>query len=107
MPTLYGITISSGQFGLMFTALDMGLPTGLAALMLQMQVFFTVPVAGVLLREPVPAHHLPRMPTTAAGLVFIGIGHYRDALPFASLLPVPVLRHHGLAATSSSNASAM
>lgn len=35
-----------------------GLPTGLAALMLQTQVFFTVLIAGVLLREPVLANHL-------------------------------------------------
>ena len=31
---LYGLAISFGQFGLMFTALNLGLPTGLAALML-------------------------------------------------------------------------
>lgn len=84
----YGLTISFGQFALMFTALAWGLPTGLAALMLQTQVFFTVLVAGLLLREPVAAHHIFGMVVAAAGLVFIGIGHYRGALPFAALLPV-------------------
>lgn len=85
---LYGLTISFGQFGLMFTALDLGLPTGLAALMLQTQVFFTVLIAGVLLREPVLANHLWGMFTAAAGLVMIGIGHYQGTLPFSALLPV-------------------
>ncbi len=85
---LYGLTIGFGQFGLMFTALDLGLPTGLAALMLQTQVFFTVLIAGVLLREPVLANHLWGMFTAAAGLVLIGIGHYQGALPFSALLPV-------------------
>ena len=84
----YGLTISFGQFGLMFTALDWGLPTGLAALMLQVQVFFTVLIAGIALREPVLAHHLMGMCTAAVGLVLIGIGHHQGALPFTSMLPV-------------------
>ncbi|OSI11333.1 EamA family transporter [Neisseria canis] len=84
----YGLTISFGQFGLMFTALDWGLPTGLAALMLQVQVFFTVLIAGIVLREPVLAHHLLGMFTAAVGLVFIGIGHYQGQLPITAMLPV-------------------
>ncbi|KPN73211.1 EamA family transporter [Neisseria sp. 74A18] len=84
----YGLTISFGQFALMFTALDWGLPTGLAALMLQVQVFFTVLIAGIVLREPVLAHHLLGMFTTAVGLVFIGIGHYQGQLPITAMLPV-------------------
>lgn len=84
----YGLTISFGQFALMFTALDWGLPTGLAALMLQVQVFFTVLIAGIALREPVLAHHLLGMFTAAVGLVFIGIGHYQGQLPITAMLPV-------------------
>lgn len=84
----YGLTISFGQFALMFTALDWGLPTGLAALMLQVQVFFTVLIAGIVLREPVLAHHLLGMFTAAVGLVFIGIGHYQGQLPITAMLPV-------------------
>ena len=84
----YGLTISFGQFGLMFTALDWGLPTGLAALILQIQVFFTVLIAGVLFREPVHAHHLMGMCTAAVGLILIGIGHYQGNLSFISMLPV-------------------
>ncbi|SUA36629.1 Probable amino-acid metabolite efflux pump [Neisseria zoodegmatis] len=84
----YGLTISFGQFALMFTALHWGLPTGLAALMLQVQVFFTVLIAGIVLREPVLAHHLLGMFTAAVGLVFIGIGHYQGRLPITAMLPV-------------------
>ena len=84
----YGLTISFGQFGLMFTALDWGLPTGLAALILQVQVFFTVLIAGMLFREPVHAHHLMGMCTAAIGLILIGIGHYQGNLSFISMLPV-------------------
>ena len=55
---LYGITISFGQFGLMFAALSLGLPTGLTALILQAQVFITVALAALLWREPIRANHL-------------------------------------------------
>ena len=85
---LYGLAISFGQFGLMFTALNLGLPTGLAALMLQMQVFFTVLIAGILLREPVLVHHLLGMFTAALGLILIGVGHHQGHLPWSALLPV-------------------
>lgn len=85
---LYGLSISFGQFGLMFTALAWGLPTGLAALVLQVQVFFTVLLAGLLWREPLLAHHVWGMGTAAAGLVLIGIGQHQGPLPLVSLLPV-------------------
>ncbi|MCS4532745.1 EamA family transporter [Neisseria montereyensis] len=84
----YGLTINFGQFALVFTALDWGLPTGLAALMLQVQVFFTVLIAGVLLHEPVLAHHLGGMCTAAVGLVLIGVGQYQGHLPLAAIWPV-------------------
>src|SRR5699024_6958221 len=38
----YGLTISLGQFGLLFLALHVGMPAGLASLVLQTGVFFTV-----------------------------------------------------------------
>lgn len=85
---LYGLTINFGQFALMFTALSWGFPTGLAALMIQAQVFFTVLIAGVMLREPVLAHHLYGMGTAAMGLVLIGVGYYQGSLPITAMLPV-------------------
>lgn len=85
---LYGLSISFGQFSLMFHALNMGFPTGLAALLVQAQVFFTVLIAALFFHEPVRANHLCGMLTAAAGLVLIGIGHYQGALPLGALLLV-------------------
>lgn len=85
---LYGLTISFGQFGLMFTALEWGMPTGLAALLVQLQVFLTVLVAGVMMGEPVLRHHLLGMLAAAVGLVLIGIGQYQGSMPMAALLAV-------------------
>lgn len=85
---VYGLGISFGQFGFMFAALSMGFPTGLAALLVQSQVFFTVLVATLFFREPVRANHLFGMAAAAFGLFLIGIGHYQGSLPLLPLLMV-------------------
>ena len=38
----YGITISLGQFALLFSAMHLGMPAGLASLVLQSQAIFTL-----------------------------------------------------------------
>src|SRR5690606_34026470 len=44
---LYGLTISLGQFVFLFTAMSVGMPAGLASLVLQSQAFFTVLIAAL------------------------------------------------------------
>lgn len=85
---LYGLTISFGQFALMFTALHWGFPTGLAALVIQIQVFFTVILAAMLWREPVLFHQFIGMITAFIGLILIGFGQHQGNLPLHALLPV-------------------
>lgn len=70
----YGATISLGQFAFLFYAMAVGMPAGLASLVLQSQVFFTVAFAALFLREPVRWHHLAGMLVAAAGLALIGSG---------------------------------
>ena len=38
----YGLTISFGQFAFLFSAMTVGMPAGLASLVLQSQAFFTL-----------------------------------------------------------------
>jgi len=47
----YGITISFGQFSLLFLAMHNGMPAGLASLVLQSQMLFTLLFARFLLNE--------------------------------------------------------
>ena len=82
---LYGLLISFGQFSLMFTALHLGMPTGLAALLHQSQVFFTVLLAALLFREPIRRNHLAAMLLAAVGLFLIGVGQYRGAVPLLAM----------------------
>jgi O-acetylserine/cysteine efflux transporter len=48
---LIGTFLSTGQFALLFVAMDVGMPAGLASLVLQLQVMFTIGLAVVTLGE--------------------------------------------------------
>lgn len=69
----------------MFMAIARGMPTGLAALLHQAQVFFTVLMAAWWLGEPVRRHQALGMGLAALGLGLIGAGQYRGALPMGAL----------------------
>lgn len=47
----YGVTISFGQFALLFSAMHVGMPAGLASLVLQAQAIFTLVFALIFLGE--------------------------------------------------------
>lgn len=47
----YGLAIGFGQFGLLFSAIKLGMPAGLASLLMQLQAFFTVLLALFFLGE--------------------------------------------------------
>ncbi|MFP3891517.1 EamA family transporter [uncultured Ralstonia sp.] len=69
----YGATISFGQFVFLFSAMYVGMPAGLASLVLQSQAFFTLTIAAVVLREPIRWYHLAGMAVAACGLAIIGM----------------------------------
>jgi len=48
---MVGAFMSLGQFGLLYLSMHLGMPPGLAALVLQAQVVFTIVIAAVVLRE--------------------------------------------------------
>jgi O-acetylserine/cysteine efflux transporter len=61
-----GVFMCMGQFALLFVAMDQGLPAGLASLVLQAQVLFTIALAVVFLGER------PRPLQVAGALVALG-----------------------------------
>lgn len=71
----YGLSISVGQFSLLFTAIHVGMPTGLASLVLQSQAFFTMLLASVLLKEHWKRNQLVGLAMAACGLMLIGSAH--------------------------------
>lgn len=72
---LYGLTASVGQFAFLFSAIHLGMPTGLASLVLQSQAFFTLVLAAVVLKEHWGAHQLGGLLLAGCGLALIGSAH--------------------------------
>ncbi len=86
---LYGLFQGVGQFGLLFLALRAGMSASLAAVMLQMQVFFTALFGFALLGERVESRLKAAMAIAALGLACLGVdvlGHGASELPLAGFL---------------------
>ncbi|NYT65324.1 EamA family transporter [Alcaligenaceae bacterium] len=77
----YAATICIGQFVFLFTALYVGMPAGLASLILQAQAFFTVLLAALFMGEQVLRHNVLGMSIAIGGLVLIGLGAQAGSVP--------------------------
>lgn len=73
----YGATISFGQFAFLFYAMSVGMPAGLASLVLQAQAFATLIFAAMFLGEKIRAPNVAGLLIAAAGLAVIALqgGH--------------------------------
>jgi len=69
----YGLTISLGQFAFLFSAMSVGMPAGLASLVLQSQAFFTLLFAVLFLGERFRLANLFGLLVAAGGLLLIGM----------------------------------
>lgn len=81
----YGVFVGVGQFGLLFSAIHLGMPAGLASLVLQLQTFFTIGLAVLLLGE-----RLGRPQFIGAVIALAGIGVIAVE-SFAAAAIVPLL----------------
>ena len=68
----YGLLIGVAQFGLMFIAMTRFVSPGLASLVVQVQVFFTIGLAMLLAGERVRVFQVLAMALSVAGMVLIG-----------------------------------
>lgn len=71
--TLYALLIGVGQFGLLYLAMDGRISPGLASLVIQTQVFFTIGIAMVLVHERVQAFQWLSLLLAASGIAVIGL----------------------------------
>ena len=69
----YGLLIGVGQFGLLFLAMKGHISPGLASLVIQMQVFFTIALAAWLAKERVRLFQMFALALAASGLVVIAL----------------------------------
>ena len=82
-----GLFMSAGQFGLLYLALAVGMPAGLASLVLQAQVLLTVLLAAGFLGERPSRRQLAGVVLGVAGLAVVAVG--RSAV--APLLPLIIV----------------
>ncbi|WP_153100983.1 EamA family transporter [Paraburkholderia hayleyella] len=84
----YGGTISLGQFVFLFSAMSLGMPAGLASLVLQAQAFFTLIFAVLFLQERFRLQNAIGLLIAAVGLAVIGMdgGHTMTLTGFALTL---------------------
>lgn len=80
-----GLFMSLGQFGLLYTAIALGMPPGLASLVLQAQVVLTVVFAAVRLHERPSGRQLVGVILGAVGLGVVALGR-SAATPGLALL---------------------
>lgn len=70
-----GTFMSLGQFSLLYLALDLGMPAGLASLVLQAQVIFTIVIAAVALKEVPGRQQALGAVVGTVGLVVVIVAH--------------------------------
>lgn len=75
----YGLTINLGQFALLFWAMSVGMPSGLASLVLQAQVLFTLGLSVVLWRERLHAVNMAGLLIAIGGLWMLGMQSLTNA----------------------------
>jgi len=81
-----GLFMSAGQFGFLYVAMAAGLPPGLAALVLQGQVVFTIVIAALALRERPTKAQSVGVAVGVLGLLVVAIGRGGDVTLAALLL---------------------
>ena len=70
-----GTFMSLGQFSLLYLALNLGMPAGLASLVLQAQVIFTIVIAAVVIKERPTRRQVVGAVIGTAGLALVVIAH--------------------------------
>ncbi|MFZ6720979.1 EamA family transporter [Undibacterium sp. Ji49W] len=68
----YAMFISLGQFAFLFSAMAVGMPAGLASLVLQAQAFFTVGLSAMVFGDKLRASNLTGMLVASMGLILLG-----------------------------------
>ncbi|NJK46230.1 MAG: EamA family transporter [Pleurocapsa sp. SU_196_0] len=88
----YGVATGVIQFGVAFTAMNIGISAGLASLVIQMQAFFTVLLSSALFSERLRSNQWLGLGIAACGVALIGTTNDSSAtLPAVLLMLVAAL----------------
>lgn len=85
--SLYGVLVGVGQFGLLYVAMRSNISPGLASLVIQTQVFFTIGIAMWFTRERIGMFQVVALLLATAGMLVIAL-HTDGTTTVAGLLMV-------------------
>ena len=85
---VYGLSIGVAQFGLLFLAISLGMPSGLASLVMQLQAFFTFVLAMLFLGEGITRFQLLGAVVAFSGIALIALDRLEASLLTPLLLCV-------------------
>jgi len=85
----YGLTVGIGQFGCLFYAMHVGMPAGVASVVLQSQAFFTLAFATLFLHESVSGSQITGLGIAATGLYLVG--HHAGGTNVLAIPPAALL----------------
>ncbi|MCQ0018300.1 dihydrodipicolinate synthase family protein [Actinomadura madurae] len=83
---LVGVPLGVGQFGLLFLGMNLGMPAGLASVVLQVQAIFTALFAFLLLRERPGARQIAGMVVAFGGVALLGVAQAGGGSPVGAFL---------------------
>lgn len=86
---LYGLFVGVGQFSCLFYAMEIGMPAGIASIVLQIQAFISPILAMMFLNEKLKAKQIVGFVIAAVGLVIIGMENAKvgiDSIPILAIL---------------------
>ncbi len=86
---LYGFTVGVGQFGCLFYAMHIGMPAGLASIIVQLQAFISPLLGYLLLKEKFKTKQLVGFFIGALGLLVIGVASSNNgitSIPIGAIL---------------------
>jgi len=69
----YGVAIGIWQFGLLFLGMQLGMPAGLSSLVIQVQVFFTMALGVLWMRDRLGVHNVVGAIVAASGVAVLGV----------------------------------
>ena len=92
----YGLAIGVAQFGLLFLAIRLGMPAGLASLVIQLQVFFTILIARFVLHEKPGRAQVTGAVIAFAGVALIGSARAGGAALWPFLLTIAAALSWGI-----------
>lgn len=94
----YGLFVGFGQFGCLFYAMHIGMPAGVASVVLQSQAFFTGLFAAVLLHEAIVLRQILGLILASVGLFLVGVASGKVSLipPGALLLTLAAAAFWGM-----------